>query len=175
MIEQTRLVRIRIHSVITELPGPFEIGAEPDMSLLFPGSGKDDMPEREMISCTVEGRLHSDGEYLRLSYNEREDMGFSDNTSTIVYFKKAEPETVTMVRTGDVSTAIRFSAAEKRQVVSYHTGYFPIEFVMNTNRVVNTLTENGGELFLDYEIEIRGTRTQRTVLRLRVTREEKNA
>lgn len=164
-------VKIHIHSVITDLTGPLSPDEEPDMTMLFPATDRDEEPARETVSCAVLGRLYSDTEYLRVSYSEREDMGFSDNTTTTVYYKKNEPGTVMMVRTGGVSTAIRFSDREPRQVVSYNTDTIPIDFVIHTNKVKNALTEKGGELILDYDLEIRGARTQRTLLRLRVTPE----
>lgn len=164
-------VKVRIHSVITDLTAPLPPDEEPDMTMLFPGTGNGEEPARETVSCTVTGRMTSDPEYLRVSYSEREDMGFSDDTTTTIYYKKSEPGVVTMVRTGGVSTAIRFSDKEPRQVVSYNTGIIPVDFVIHTNRIRNSLTEKGGELILDYDLEIRGSRTQRTLLRLRVTPE----
>lgn len=164
-------VKVHIHSVITDLTGPLPPDEEPDMTMLFPETDREEEPTRETVSCTVLGRLYSDADYLRVSYSESEDMGFSDNTTTTIYYKKNEPGTVMMVRTGGVSTAIRFSDKDPRQVVSYNTGMIPVDFVIHTNKVRNALTEKGGELILDYDLEIRGARTQRTLLRLCVSPE----
>ena len=71
---------------------------------------------------------------------------------------------VSMIREGVVSTALVFEAG-KRHHCLYQTPFMPFEVCVYTKKVENRLLDEG-YLELDYMIEIRGARAERTQFRM---------
>ena len=114
-----------------------------------------------VIEYSTEGILTADGNTVSVSYAESEDMGFDDARTTLSYDRK-DPGVVTMIRTGSASAVCRFDPASPRQLCSFDTGILPIEVAMTLGSLKNRLTEDGGSILLDYTIEMRGVKTERT-------------
>lgn len=116
---------------------------------------------KNVIEYSTEGILSSDDKTVSVSYAESENMGFDDARTALSYERKS-PGVVTMVRTGSASAVCRFDPASPRQLCSFDTGIIPIEVAMNLNSLKNRLTEDGGSILLDYTVEMRGVKTERT-------------
>ena len=160
-------VQIHIVSRITDLAGDdfAEKGVYTASELFYPKPLEED-EQVETIDYYSDGTMQMQDGFTSLIYTEREDMGFEDAVTT-VFFDPALPEMITVVRSGDSSNVMRFDPAQKRQMVSYN-GAVPLEFAMTTREVVNTLTEEGGQIRLDYLLEMHGIRMQRNELTLTV-------
>lgn len=123
----------------------------------------------ENIEFTTEGMITADGDKIIISYEESELMGL-EGCETSLFFNKIKPNVVTMMRSGSVISGLVFDLSDKRQVCIYETEYMPMEFSIYTRNVGNDMTyDNGGTLNLDYDIEVRGVRTERNRLTLEVT------
>lgn len=171
MINEEYPVKVHIRSCITDLVEEdfCEKGIYETSEQFYPRPlEQDDKCER--VDYSTEGLMHVQDTFLSVSYSEREDMGF-ENASTTIFFDRSSP-VITMVRTGDAETVLRFDPAAGRQMVTYNTPYLPLEFAMTTREVVNHLTPDGGELKLDYLLEMHGVKTERTEFVLTVRREE---
>ena len=122
----------------------------------------------DKIEYSTQGTLSVNGEKIIISYEESELMGL-DGCETSLYFNKISPNVVTMTRTGSVVSGLVFDPTDKRHICTYETDFMPIEFCICTRSVGNNLTyDNGGTLNLDYDIEVRGVRTERNRLTLEV-------
>ncbi len=90
----------------------------------------------------------------------------NDIESTI-RFKKARPNMVNLIRRGAAPASLVFDSNSYRQNCSYNLGDIPFSFCICTNEVENTFDENGGKIFLDYEIEMHGTKTEHNIFTLK--------
>lgn len=156
-------VRISITSQIRDLT-PDD---DDDMSVSFgfDDGGYDVDIEVETIEYKTDGVLSDDGETVSLTYDESEEIGF-EQSSTTLSFSRSMPGTVTMVRTGSGATACRFSEAERRQHCIYNTYFMPIELIINTLAVENEYKNSSGRIALDYTVELRGLTTERNRLQI---------
>ncbi len=130
----------------------------------IPDDEKDEIPDEDNTSDTIEmvtdATVKDDGERIEISYDETELTGMKGAT-TSVSFKKSEPGLVTMLRGGTVRTALVFEEG-KRNICTYETPYMPFELCICTKKVDNRLDFGSGKLYLDYIVEIRGAKAERT-------------
>ena len=122
-------------------------------------------PEPEEVEIRTIGTRETKDGRIELSYKESEATGMEGST-TAVSFQTSEPGVVSMLRRGTVSTALVFEEG-KRHHCLYQTPYMPFELCVHTLKVDNRLSEEG-RLELDYIIEIRGARAERTKFTMEV-------
>ena len=91
-----------------------------------------------------------------------------EGSNTIISFRKSSPEMVTMTRDGAVSATLVFEDG-KRHHCLYKTPFMPFEVGVYTKNVVNSLLEDG-TLNLDYIVEIRGAKAERTRFKMQIIR-----
>ncbi len=120
-------------------------------------------PERTQIKS--HGTFEIDGDIAKIYYDETELTGL-EGSQTVISFNMREPDAVTMMRTGAVSTTLVFEKG-RRHHCSYRTQYMLFEVCVNTMSVKNTLDANGC-LELDYIVEIRGARAERNKFSMRI-------
>lgn len=121
-------------------------------------------PEKMQIKTEGTFTVTDDGK-VQISYDESELTGM-EGSSTVVSFDMREPDTVTMIRTGAVSTTLVFEKGKRHHCV-YSTPYMPFEVCVRTLDVANGLGD-GGKLSIDYIVEIRGARAERTKFSMRI-------
>ena len=83
-----------------------------------------------------------------------------EDSLTTVTFLKSDPSVVSMIRSGLVSTTLVFEEG-KRHHCMYKTPFMPFEVCIRTIKVDNTII-GFGSLSLDYIVEIRGAKAERT-------------
>ena len=168
-----KTVRIKITAKIYDLtddPGdmPETLSEEYMRSYLEAGDESEEFEYDETAyEMTAEGVMKLEDGILSVTYPEPEENGMGAS-ETRISFDISSPQSVTMSRTGIISTAMVFDEKIKRHICSYDTGIFPIEFCVCTKGVTNGITKGGGILKLDYVIEMRGVQTERNVLILEV-------
>ena len=114
-----------------------------------------EMPEpTEML---MEGKLLVAGHRVELVYAESELTGM-EGSVTAIGFEPANPNLVSMIRTGPVRTALTFEEG-KRHVCIYNTPFSEFEVCVRTIKVKNRLLEEN-YLELDYLIEIHGAQAE---------------
>ncbi len=130
----------------------------------------DGAPEPEKIQIKTLGAYELDGNNVKIYYDETELTGMEGSRTTIC-FDRATSEIITMMRTGQVSTALVFEKGKRHHCV-YNTPYMPFEVCVWTIDVKNQIEEKG--LFeLDYIVEIRGARAERNRFSMRIKQIEK--
>ena len=115
-------------------------------------------PETMQIRTLGSLGVYDDGR-VEIAYDETELTGL-EGSRTCVSFDSGNIGTVTMLRTGAVSTTLVFEKGKRHHCV-YSTPYMPFEVCVRTLDVKNELAQKG-TLFIDYIVEIRGARAERT-------------
>ncbi len=118
--------------------------------------------EEQKIEISTEGVLICENGKFSIQYDETELTGM-DGAVTVIEFSQEDPSAVTMTRSGSASASMIFKE-NCRYMSTYETGIFPIEMCVATKSVENKITENGGNLTIDYTIEIHGVCMERTYL-----------
>ena len=96
-----------------------------------------------------------DGDSCEIVYRESEELGMGDTVVKVCWMKKA-PQTVSVVRGGEVETVMTFEEG-KRHISSYSMPGMSFELCTRALRVDNRFDiGKGGDIYLDYIIEIRG-------------------
>ena len=114
-----------------------------------------EMPEpTEML---MEGKLLTSTHRVELVYAESELTGMQGSL-TAIGFDRANPDLVSMIRTGPVRTALTFEEG-KRHVCLYNTPFSEFEVCVRTIKVNTRLLEEN-KLELDYLIEIHGAQAE---------------
>ncbi len=106
---------------------------------------KDEICER------AQGSLYIKDSKIYIIYKLTSDEG---ETSVIVTIQK---DNVTVKRTGSVSSKMIFDKNKKTQL-KYNTMYGSIDTVIDTQKIVNAITEDGGKLRLVYTLTMQGAK-----------------
>ena len=139
-----------------------------DISIMMPEELADEQ-ERETLEMITQGFVRMRGGRVEIVYDEGELSGM-EGSQTVISYVPDEPGTVSMIRTGAVSTALVFERGV-RHLCTYETPYMPLQIGVFALSVDNRL-ESEGEIALDYLIEIRGAQAERCKMTLRVTKTE---
>lgn len=120
--------------------------------------------EMELVTAGV---LNQEGEgRYTISYEESELTGL-EGTTTVV---RIEPGKVTLLRAGSVNAQMVFEEG-RRHLSMYETPYGSLSVGINTRRVKNTVGEGGGDLEIDYAVEIDNLLVGRNLFRMNVRRD----
>ena len=125
-----------------------------------------DEEEPQSMEMYSDARLRLTDDMFSLSYEESELTGM-EGTSSQLSFMRSQPELVTMLRSGSVSTALVFEP-NKRHFCTYKTPFMPFEVCVHTLRIDNQLLSDAATLDLDYLVEIRGAQAERCRLHLEI-------
>ncbi len=107
--------------------------------------------EEDTIELVTQGRLLDCGEDgLTLSYQESELTGME---GTLTTFQVEKTGRVILLRTGQVNSQMVFEEG-RRHLSLYQTPVGDLSVGIRANRVRNTLGMQGGELEIDYAIEL---------------------
>ena len=136
-----------------------------------------DFPGEEAGQYTLVSRgvLSQMGEQLQLSYQEELDAeaGTGAPTQVCLTFSGEERGPVTVSRNGAMHTIFTVEQGT-RQYSTYHTPYGQVDMCVIGKKIQNGIGPDGGELLLDYAVELRGMITQRTKMTIRVRPEKEN-
>ena len=121
-----------------------------------------DIDGDDFVDMITEGELTiSDEGEVELSYLEGDGTGL-EGTEVKLVFSKNNPDLVSMLRMGNMSTMLSFEAGKRHKSV-YKTPYMPFDLTVNTLEVENTLLDDGA-LYLNYLMEVRGLSSDRVTI-----------
>ena len=122
----------------------------------------------DVMELVTEGRLehHGAGSYT-VSYEETELTGL-EGTTTVLH---VDGPRITLRREGTVNSQMIFEEG-RRHLSMYETPYGSLSVGIDTRRVKNTVWESGGDLEIDYAIEIDNLLAGRTMFRMNVRRDK---
>ena len=147
-------VRIRIKSVRYEVEESL-FSDEKDRIV----AGEEAPVEPETVRINTLGTMTVGDGRVEIRYEETKATGMDGSTTAVTYMLE-QPEVVSMIREGTVSTALVFESGKRHHCV-YRTPIMPFEVCVRTIRVENRLMDTK-TLMLDYVVEIRGARAERT-------------
>ena len=156
-------IKIKIRSELYEVEASMFSDDAPEE--FFETEPPKDTPEADILEINSVGTFADDGERVSISYNETEATGM-EGSVTCISFLKSSPEILTMTRDGLVSATLVFEDGKRHHCI-YKTPFMPFEVCVNTSKVTNDILASGA-LDLDYIVEIRGAKAERTKFKMQI-------
>lgn len=158
-MEERKEVRIRLKSVRYEVEASLFSDEENGVYKMEETTPN----EPETIEINSLGTMQTKDGRVEIAYEETEATGM-EGATTAVSFMTEQTGVVSMLRDGAVSTVLVFESGKRHHCI-YQTPFMPFEVCVHTLKVENRLLDEG-YLNLDYIIEIRGARAERTKFRM---------
>lgn len=123
---------------------------EKSVILSIRGQQTSDNNNPDVIELVTEGTLigHEGGKYT-VCYQESELTGLEGTQTTI----QVEGNSVSILREGQVNSQMVFEEG-RRHLTMYNTPYGALTMGVNTRKMKVALDETGGEIEIDYALEI---------------------
>ena len=115
----------------------------------------------------TEGRLTRDEGGYTLSYQESELTGLEGTLTTL----QVEGEQVTLMRVGAVNSQMVFQEG-RRHLSMYNTPYGAMAIGVNTRHLLAELNDQGGDIEIDYAIEVDHAIAGRNICQIKVKEAE---
>ena len=122
---------------------------EKDVIISIKGTQKYDGGEPGAVELVTAGRLAQDEAGYTLSYQESELTGLEGTLTTF----QIERDRVTLLRVGEVNSQMVFEEG-RRHLSMYDTPYGALSVGINTRKMRAELDARGGNIEIDYAIEI---------------------
>ena len=122
---------------------------EKDVIISIKGVQRYENEDTDTLELVTAGRLEREGNSYTLSYQESELTGLEGTLTTL----QVEPERVTLMRVGEYNSQMVFQEG-RRHMSMYSTPYGAMAIGVNTRRLLAALTDQGGDIEIDYAIEI---------------------
>lgn len=107
----------------------------------------DDHSETELMT---EGTMENDGGVWKITYEDSDATGFEGATTTIT----ADGDSlVSIMRTGTANSNLVIEAGKKHFCL-YGTPFGDLTVGIYTHKIENSLSENGGKLYLKYTLDV---------------------
>ena len=117
----------------------------------------------DVIELVTEGRLARDGESYTLSYQESELTGLDGTLTTI----QVDGKQVTLLRVGEFNSQLVFQEG-RRHLSVYNTPYGAMSVGVHTRHLLAELSDQGGDIEVDYSIEVDHALAGRNIFRISV-------
>jgi len=127
------------------------------------GMQKYENMDPDVIELVTEGKLARKGDTYTLVYEESEVTGMEGTVTTIL----VEGERVTIMRLGQFSTQMVFQEG-RRHLSMYNTPYGTMQVGVHTAHLLAELTDDGGDIEIDYAIEVDHAMAGRNIFSIRV-------
>ena len=121
----------------------------------------------DVIELVTEGRLARDGESYTLSYQESELTGLDGTLTTI----QVDGEQVTLLRVGEYNSQMVFQEG-RRHLSMYNTPYGAMAIGVHTRHLLAELNDQGGDIEVDYSVEVDHALAGRNIFRINVKEAE---
>ena len=121
----------------------------------------------DVVELVTAGRLSREGESYTLSYQESELTGLGGTLTTIL----VDGKQVTLLRVGEFNSQMVFQEG-RRHLSMYNTPYGAMAIGVHTRRLLAELTDQGGDIEVDYAIEVDHALAGRSVFRISVKEPE---
>lgn len=121
----------------------------------------------DTMELVTKGRLSRVGESYTLSYQESELTGLEGTLTTI----QVDGGQVTLMRVGEFNSQLVFQEG-RRHLSMYNTPYGAMSIGVNTRHLMASLTDQGGDIEVDYTIEVDHALAGRNAFRINVKESE---
>ncbi|MCI8304911.1 MAG: DUF1934 domain-containing protein [Lawsonibacter sp.] len=140
---------------------------EKDVIISIKGMQKYDGALPDVVELVTQGRLSREGESYTLSYQESELTGLEGTLTTI----QVDGGQVTLMRMGEFNSQLVFQEG-RRHLSMYNTPYGTMAIGVNTRHLLAELTDQGGDIEVDYSVEVDHALTGRNVFRINIREAE---
>lgn len=127
------------------------------------GSQNYDGQEPDVIELVTSGTFRAEDGCYTIVYQETELTGLEGTTTML----RIEGPRVTLLREGSVNSQMVFEEGRKH-LSMYETPYGSLAVGIDTRRMKNTVGESGGDLEIDYAIEIDNLLAGKSLFQLNV-------
>ena len=121
----------------------------------------------DVTELVTKGRLAREGESYILSYQESELTGLGGTLTTF----QVEGDQVTLLRVGEFNSQLVFQEG-RRHLSMYNTPYGAMAIGVNTRHLLASLNDQGGDIEVDYTIEVDHALAGRNTFRIHVKEAE---
>ena len=136
---------------------------EKNVVISIKGMQKYNDTDPDVIELVTQGRLTREGGSYTLSYQESELTGLEGTLTTI----QVDGEQVTLMRVGEFTSQMVFQEG-RRHLSMYNTPYGAMAIGVNTRHLLAELNDQGGDIEIDYSIEIDHALAGRNVFQISV-------
>lgn len=140
---------------------------EKNVVISIKGMQKYERAEADSVELVTEGRLVREGSSYTLTYQESEMTGLGGTLTTIL----VNGDQVTMMRAGEVNAQMVFQEG-RRHLSMYNTPYGAMAVGVNTRHLLAEIDDHGGEIEVDYAIEIDHAIAGRNTFQIKVKEAE---
>jgi len=141
-------------------------GAKLKKDVMITVDSKQEHPDRDdadVYNFVTEGTYYKEGGNYYITYTESNITGMDGTTTTL----KVEPDAVTLIRLGNVSSLMVFQKG-RRHTSEYNTEYGTIEVGVTAQKVSVDMNDLGGNINVEYIIEVNNQLTSFTTLNVKV-------
>lgn len=117
--------------------------------------------EEEAIEVVSKGKFYKKQNSYYAVYNETEISGMDGTTTTL----KIKRDKFTLIRMGSTNANMDFKD-KSTNVSLYNTPYGPLDLVIKTNKLDINVDDNGGKVFIDYNMSLSGQETLKNILNI---------
>lgn len=118
------------------------------------GNQNSEHGDSNILELITEGKYYKEGDAYYITYNESEVTGLQGTTTTI----KVVDDVVTLMREGSVNSHFVFQKGRKH-VSYYDTAHGAFVIGVFANSVDVKMNDSGGEISIDYQIDIDNNKT----------------
>ncbi|WP_426348883.1 DUF1934 domain-containing protein [Alloiococcus sp. CFN-8] len=126
-------------------------------------SSNQEIDKEDMIEVVTPGDFYSEGNGYHVAYEETEISGM-EGTKTKLFITK---DKFMLEREGTTSTRMEFQKNNESTSL-YNTPYGMFELKVHTRDLSINVDDNGGEVFINYNLFISGQKPQNTELRVKI-------
>jgi uncharacterized beta-barrel protein YwiB (DUF1934 family) len=117
----------------------------------------------DTIEVLTPGEYFKEEEGYCAIYDETEISGMEGTTTKLEIF----PEKLSLIREGSTSTKMEFEKNNK-YITLYNTPYGVMELSIQTKELKVDINEDGGEIFVNYNMSVSGQKAQKTELKINI-------
>ena len=121
----------------------------------------------DVLELVTAGQYGMSPDEIRLTWQESELTGLEGTKTSLT----VSPRSVVMAREGKVNTSMEFEEGKKHYFL-YETPYGSTTMGVDTRRILNRLGQHGGEMEIDYTIDVDQTVVGRNRFFIRVNEPE---
>lgn len=122
-----------------------------------------DQDDQQILDFTTDGHYFQDGEASCFSYMETEVTGLEGTRTSVVVM----PDHVVVDRDGSITSRMIFREGEKNSF-PYDTPFGTAMLGVKTRRIRQDFNENGGELEVDYVVDMEHALVARNKIQLNI-------
>ncbi len=126
-----------------------------------------DTEEEDYLDFTTDGLYTYDGEVGCLSYLETEVTGMEGTRTSVIVM----PDQVVVDRDGMITSRMIFREGDKTSFL-YNTPYGTATMNISTRRILRDLDEHGGQVEIDYVVDMEHTIVTKNKFRLDITEQK---